>query len=47
MPWFTQHPEPSNTEEPQSVRNAWDKHLQAQAEAETQITEATSEVELG
>jgi hypothetical protein len=27
MPWYTQHPEPGNTGEPQSVRDAWDKHL--------------------
>ena len=34
MPWFTQHPEPSNVGEPQSVRDAWDKRLQAQADAD-------------
>ena len=45
MPWYTQHPEPGNTGEPQSVRDAWDKHLLAQAEADAQITEAL-EVEL-
>jgi hypothetical protein len=47
MPWFTRQPEPSNVGEPQSVRDAWDKHLQAQTEADTAIREALSEIEIG
>ena len=46
MPWFTQHPEPSNVGEPQSVRDAWDKHLQAQADADALIKEALTEFEI-
>jgi hypothetical protein len=46
MPWYTQHPEPSNTGEPQSVRGLWDKSLQAQKEADVKIEEALSEIEL-
>jgi hypothetical protein len=40
------HPEPSNVGESQSVRAAWDKHLQAQADAAAQIEEALSEIEI-
>ena len=46
MPWSTQQPEPSNVGEPQSVRDAWDKQLQAQADAHAQIEEALSEIEI-
>lgn len=46
MPWFTQHPEPSNVGEPQSVRAAWDKQLQKEADANAQIEEALSEIEI-
>lgn len=34
MAWFNSQPEPGNRGEPQAVRDAWDKHLQAQREAE-------------
>ena len=48
MPWFTQQPEPSNTGEPQSVRDAWDKQLQAQAQADAQnYRRRSAEIELG
>jgi hypothetical protein len=46
MPWFTQHPGPSNVGEPQSVRDAWDKQLKAQAEADAAIREALVEIEV-
>jgi regulator of protease activity HflC (stomatin/prohibitin superfamily) len=46
MPWFTKQPEPSNVGEPQSVRDAWDKQLKAQADANAQIEEALSEIEI-
>jgi hypothetical protein len=46
MPWFTQQSEPSNVGEPQAVRDAWDKQLQAQAAANAQIEEALSEIEI-
>ena len=36
MPWFTSQPEPSNTGEPQNVRDAWDRNLKAQAEAQAE-----------
>ena len=39
-------PEPSNVGEPQSVRDAWDKQLQAQAAADAAIKEALSELEI-
>lgn len=32
MAWITRQPEPRNTGEPQSVRDAYDKHLAEQAE---------------
>jgi hypothetical protein len=47
MPWFTQQPEPSNTGEPQSVRDAWDKQLQSQAQAEAELQAVLAEIELG
>lgn len=46
MPWFSRQPEPSNAGEPQSVRDAWDKQLKAQAEAEAAIKEALAEIEI-
>ena len=46
MPWFTQHPEPSNVGEPQSVRDAWDKTLQAQTEADAELKAALDEIEI-
>jgi hypothetical protein len=39
-------PQPCNRGEPQSVRDAWDKQLQAQAEADAAIREALSEIEI-
>ena len=45
--WSIFQPEPSNVGEPQSVRDAWDKQLQAQAEADAAIREALSEIEIG
>ena len=54
MPWYIQHPEPSNVGEPQSVRAANDAMLArqglmggtAEAEANAQIEEAFSEIGL-
>jgi hypothetical protein len=46
MPWFTQHPEPSNTGEPQTVRDAWDKTLRQQAEAGAELKAALDEIEI-
>lgn len=46
MSWFIQQPEPSNVGEPQSVRDAWDRHLQKEADANAQIEEALSEIEI-
>ena len=39
MPWFIQHPDPSNVGEPQSVRDAYDAHIQAQAETDAEAEE--------
>jgi hypothetical protein len=47
MPWFTSQPEPANTGEPQSVRDAWDRQLQAQAQADAELKTALAEIELG
>jgi hypothetical protein len=47
MPWFTSQPEPSNVGEPQSVRDAWDKQLQAQAQADAELKAALAEIEAG
>jgi len=47
MPWFTQQPEPSNVGEPQAVRDAWEKQLQAQAEADGELKAALADLELG
>ena len=47
MPWFTQQPEPSNTGEPQSVRDAYDKQLQTQAQADAELRAALAEIEAG
>lgn len=33
MAWYHSQPEPGSRGEPQAVRDAWDKHLQAQREA--------------
>jgi hypothetical protein len=54
MPWYTQHPEPSNVGEPQSVRDANDAMLArqglmagaAEKEADAQIDAAFSEIGL-
>jgi hypothetical protein len=47
MPWSIRQPEPSNLGEPQSVRDAYDKRLQAQAEADALIKELATELEIG
>lgn len=47
MPWYTQHPEPSDTGEPQTVRDAWDKALKAQADADADLKAALAEIEAG
>ena len=38
---------PSSVGEPQSVRDAWDKQLQAQAEADAELKAALAEIEAG
>ncbi len=45
--WSILQSEPSNVGEPQSVRDAWDKKLQAQAEADAELQAALAEIELG
>jgi hypothetical protein len=45
--WNSYEPDPSNVGEPQSVRDAWDKQLQAQAEADAAIKAALAEIEAG
>ncbi len=44
--WSIFQPEPSNIGEPQSVRDAWDKQLQAQAEADAELKAALDEIEI-
>jgi hypothetical protein len=43
--WTSFEPPPSNAGEPQAIRDAWDKQLQAQAEAE--LKAALAEIEAG
>ena len=45
--WTSYEPEPSNAGEPQSVRDAWDKQLQAQAQADAELQAALAEIEAG
>jgi hypothetical protein len=44
--WSIHQPEPSNVGEPQSVRDAWDKQLKAQAEADAELKAALDEIEI-
>jgi hypothetical protein len=46
MPWSIHHPEPSNVGEPQPVRDAWDRQLRAQAEADAELKAALEEIEI-
>jgi hypothetical protein len=45
--WTSYETEPSSVGEPQSVRDAWDKQLQAQAEADAELKAALAEIEAG
>jgi hypothetical protein len=45
--WSIYHEPPSSTGEPQPVRDAWDKQLQAQAEADAELKAALAEIEAG
>jgi hypothetical protein len=44
--WSIHQPEPRNVGEPQSVRDAYDRILQGVREANAQIEEAMSEIEI-
>jgi hypothetical protein len=45
--WTSFETPPANLGEPQSVRDAWDKQLKAQAEADAELKAALAEIELG
>lgn len=44
--WSIYQAAPSNVGEPQSVRDAWDKTLAAQAEADAELKAALDEIEI-
>ena len=44
--WTSFETEPANVGEPQSVRDAWDRQLQAQAEADAELKAALDGIEL-
>lgn len=45
--WNNYEAPPSNVGEPQSVRDAWDAQLQAQAAADAELKAALAEIEAG
>jgi hypothetical protein len=45
--WSIFHEPPASAGEPQSVRDAWDNQLKAQAEADAELKAACAEIEAG
>ena len=46
MGWVKSQPTPSGQGEPQSVRDAYDRHLEQMREANRKIEEAMAEIEI-